>query len=127
VRQIVLRSLGAISMTFEALFAARSVADYADFFLPYLTPAAHVLDVGCGAGTITIGLAKLAGHVLGVDLDEAEFAEAGNYANRHGIGNIEFRSGSVCTLEVPTDTCCVLVSRAGQSLKKLYQVSLARR
>lgn len=90
-------------MSFEAQLAARNAADYADFLLPHLISDAHVLDVGCGSGTISFGLAQLAGHVLGVDLDEAELAEARNYANRQGIGNIEFRPGSVYALEVSAD------------------------
>jgi SAM-dependent methyltransferase len=91
-------------MSFEAQLATRNAADYADFLLPHLTPDAHVLDVGCGSGTISFGLAKLAGHVIGVDLDAAEFAETRNYANHIGLGNIEFQTGSVYALEVPTDT-----------------------
>jgi ubiquinone/menaquinone biosynthesis C-methylase UbiE len=91
-------------MSFEAQLAARNAADYADFLLPYLTPDAHVLDVGCGAGTISLGLGKLASHVLGVDLDEAEFADARAYATQHAINNVEFRSASVYALQVPTDT-----------------------
>jgi SAM-dependent methyltransferase len=92
------------SMSFEAQLATRSAADYADFLLPYLTRDSHVLDVGCGAGTITFGMAKLAGQVIGVDLDEVEFADARNYAMQQGIDNVAFRSGSVYALEVPTDT-----------------------
>ena len=91
-------------MTFETQLAARNAVDYADFLLPHLTPDAHVLDVGCGAGTISLGLTKLAGHVIGVDLDEAEFADARAYALQHNVGNVEFRSGSVYALPVPADT-----------------------
>jgi 16S rRNA G1207 methylase RsmC len=39
-------------MTFETQLAARNTVDYADFLLPQVIPDAHVLDVGCGAGTI---------------------------------------------------------------------------
>jgi SAM-dependent methyltransferase len=90
-------------MTFETQLSTRNAADYADFLLPHLTPDSQVLDVGCGAGTITVGLAKLAGSVLGVDLDEAEFADARSYARQHGMSNLEFRAGSVYALHVPAD------------------------
>jgi len=115
-------------MSFEAQLAARDAADYADFFVPYLTTAAHVLDVGCGAGTITVGLAKLAGHVLGVDLDEAEFAEARNYAIQHAINNVEFQSGSVYALQVSTDTfdaslCHSLLEALDRPLDALQEIN----
>jgi SAM-dependent methyltransferase len=44
---------------------------YAGFLIPHLRPGATVLDCGCGAGTITLGLAEAVpeGHVIGVDLD----------------------------------------------------------
>jgi ubiquinone/menaquinone biosynthesis C-methylase UbiE len=59
--------------------------------------------VGCGRGTITLGLADAVGDVIGVDLDGEEFAEAQRYAADHGITNVEFRTGSVYGLDFPTD------------------------
>jgi len=114
-------------MSFEAQLATRNATDYADFLLPHLLPNAHVLDVGCGSGTISLGLAKLAGYVIGVDLDETEFAEARNYANRHGIGNIEFRSGSVYALHVPDTTfdaclCHSLLEAIDRPLDALQEI-----
>jgi SAM-dependent methyltransferase len=86
--------------TFEAFLATRNAADYADFFLPYLTTDSRVLDVGCGTGTITIGLAEKAGEVAGVDPDD-EFTDARRYASEHGLENVEFRRGSIYDLELP--------------------------
>ena len=90
-------------MTFETQLSARSAADYADFLLPHLAPDFHVLDAGCGSGTITIGLAKLAGSVLGVDLDETEFADARSYAAQHAMSNLAFQAGSVYALDSPAE------------------------
>lgn len=67
----------------------RSAETYADFFLPHLNPQARVLDVGCGDGEITIGLAAYAGAVVGVDLDD-DFAAA--------TENVTFQQGSVYEL-----------------------------
>jgi SAM-dependent methyltransferase len=69
--------------------------------LPSIGSGDRVLDVGCGPGSITIGLAQIAGHVTGVDVDDAEFADARAYAADHGISNVEFREGSIYDLDVP--------------------------
>ena len=61
-------------MGFEDLMRDRSAAQYADFVLPAIGRGDRVLDVGCGPGSITLGLAQAAGHVTGIDVDDAEFA-----------------------------------------------------
>jgi cyclopropane fatty-acyl-phospholipid synthase-like methyltransferase len=55
----------------QAAIKLRGADVYADFLIPQLRPGATVLDCGCGAGTITLGLAEAVpdGHVIGVDLD----------------------------------------------------------
>jgi SAM-dependent methyltransferase len=96
-----------VNTSFEAALEARSSADYADFLLPHLTRDSRVLDVGCGAGTITLGLAAAVGHVVGIDTDD-EFADARRYAATNGIENVEFRVGSVYSLDFPNghfDAC----------------------
>lgn len=88
--------------SFEVFLATRNASGYADFFLPHLTADAHVLDVGCGTGTITVGLAEKAGEVVGVD-PEDEFDDARRYVSEHGLENVEFRRGNVYALELPSD------------------------
>ena len=78
-------------MSFEALMRSRSAAEYADFVLPSVRDGDRVIDVGCGPGSITVGLAQVAGDVTGVDLDESEFTDARAYAAEHGIGQCEVR------------------------------------
>lgn len=95
-------------MVFEDLMRDRSAAQYADFVLPVIDRRAEVLDVGCGPGSITLGIAQAAGHVTGIDVDDAEFADARAYAAHHGIDNVEFREGTIYDLAVPErsiDTC----------------------
>jgi ubiquinone/menaquinone biosynthesis C-methylase UbiE len=55
----------------QAAIKLRGADVYASFLIPHLRPGATVLDCGCGAGTITLGLAEAVpeGHVVGVDLD----------------------------------------------------------
>jgi ubiquinone/menaquinone biosynthesis C-methylase UbiE len=86
-------------LNFDDLMGTRSADEYADFVLPRIGLRDRVVDVGCGPGSITLGLARVAGHVTGVDLDEAEFTGARAYAADHGIDNVEFRQGSIYGLD----------------------------
>ena len=88
-------------MNFEDLMRNRSAAEYADFVLPSIGSRDRVIDVGCGPGSITVGLAQVAGHVTGIDVDEAEFADARVSAAEHGIDNVEFLEGSIYELDFP--------------------------
>jgi SAM-dependent methyltransferase len=95
-------------VSFEDLLRNRSAIEYAEFVLPSIDGRDRVLDVGCGPGSITVGLAQVAGHVTGIDVDDAEFADARAYAVEHGISNVEFREGSIYDLDVPdgsVDVC----------------------
>ena len=92
-----------MSTAFDAYLAKRSAADYADFLLPHLDDAFRLLDVGCGQGTITLGLAERVAHIDAVDPAEEAFADARRYAAEHEIKNVEFRVGSVYGLDFPDD------------------------
>ena len=89
--------------SFEAAMAVRSAADYADFLIPHLGPDSKVLDVGCGSGEITMGIASMVGDVIGVDIDDDESAAARTYAQEHGITNVEFRTENVYELALPDE------------------------
>ena len=114
-------------MSFEDLLRNRSATEYADFVLPSIDSGDRVLDVGCGPGSITVGLAKVAGHVIGIDVDDAEFAEARAYAAEHGISNVEFHEGSIYELDQPdasVDVCtlCSMMETLDDPLAGLAQV-----
>jgi SAM-dependent methyltransferase len=98
-------------VSFELLLKNRSAAEYADFVLPSIGPEDRVLDVGCGPGSITIGLAGVAAQVTGIDVDDAEFADARTHAAAHGIDNVAFVEGTIYQLEVPdasVDVCTLM-------------------
>lgn len=61
-------------------------------------PHARVLDLGCGAGVVTRGLAASCASAIGVDgnADNVELAQ--QYADEQGIGNIEFVHASAHAL-----------------------------
>ena len=51
--------------------SARTADDAAAFLLPHIRPGMKLVDVGCGPGTITVGLATAVGktgYVLGIDI-----------------------------------------------------------
>lgn len=77
----------------------RTADTHAGFFLPHLMTGWSVLDAGCGPGTITLGLARKAapGLVTGIDIEDAQFAEASEQARREGLA-LEFRKASVYQL-----------------------------
>lgn len=67
-------------------FVRRSAERNAGFLLPHLRPGQQVIDVGCGPGAITVGLAgRVApgGAVVGVDRDPQWFATARTLAADH--------------------------------------------
>ena len=84
-----------MNSAFEAYLKVRNAGDYADFLLPHVDDDFRLLDVGCGEGTIALGLADKVACVDAVDSAEEVFADARHYAAEHEIGNVAFRVGSV--------------------------------
>jgi ubiquinone/menaquinone biosynthesis C-methylase UbiE len=75
----------------------RTAENSAGFLIPSLEPGAQVLDVGCGPGTITVGLARYVskGHVVGIDAAAGVLADARAEASRCGQANVSFEVGDV--------------------------------
>jgi SAM-dependent methyltransferase len=78
----------------------RTAENSAGYLLARLPPAARVLDVGCGPGTITVGLAARVpqGQVIGVDRAGDVLAVARREAGRQGQANVAFEVGDVYRL-----------------------------
>src|SRR5262249_44921952 len=83
--------------------AARSATRNAAFFLPHLRPGMSILDIGCGPGAITIGLAEVVapGAVIGVDLDQDAISRAQALVAERGLANVQFQVGSIYELPFP--------------------------
>ncbi|HWN17097.1 MAG TPA: methyltransferase domain-containing protein [Candidatus Dormibacteraeota bacterium] len=55
----------------------------------------RVLDVGCGAGRLSLALAPVAGWVVGLDRDAPALEEARRRAAAGGLANVEFHEADV--------------------------------
>ena len=85
------------------MLAARTASREVAFFLPHLRSGMRVLDVGCGPGSITLGLAEVVApaEVVGVDLQPAQVEQARALAAERGVTNARFEVASVYELPFP--------------------------
>jgi SAM-dependent methyltransferase len=68
---------------------------------PYLSTGDHVLDVGCGPGTVTLDVAKAVypGEVVGIDPTEESIARGNESSDNRGVKNARFQVGNALALE----------------------------
>ena len=84
---------------FEAELAARTASHEAAFLLPHLRSGMRLLDVGCGPGSITLGLAAAVapGETFGIDIQPAQV----ELARARADGAASFRVGDCYALPFP--------------------------
>ncbi|KAF2674677.1 S-adenosyl-L-methionine-dependent methyltransferase [Microthyrium microscopicum] len=95
-----------------ATHEVRKAEQDAAFLLPHIKKTDHILDVGCGPGSITIGLVKhaSAGTIIGIDISEDVLQKAKTLAAdaeipTEGPGSVTFELGNVLEgLSFPDDT-----------------------
>ena len=99
-----------------------------DYALP--EPGGTVLDLYCGAGTISLALARRAGRVIGAEIVPEAVENARRNAARNGIGNAEFicaDAGDAARLlserGIRPDAIVVDPPRKGMSEEALRQVA----
>lgn len=76
-------------------YLARTANRQAAFLLPYLRQGMDLLDVGCGPGTITLGLARLVspGHAIVIDHDRQNIQTARASAFERGDNECDISFG----------------------------------
>ncbi|WP_369375117.1 methyltransferase domain-containing protein [Streptomyces sp. cg36] len=81
----------------------RTAANSAAYLIGELTPAARILDIGCGPGTISADLAALVpdGHVTAVDAAPGVVERARAHAEERGRRNMSFAVADVHALDHP--------------------------
>ena len=74
-----------------------------------LSPGAQVLEVGCGAGFLSIQLAQRGFHVHAIDSAEAMLDQARQHAEAAGV-TLSLSGGDVCSLEFDSATFDLVVA-----------------
>ncbi len=89
--------------TFEARMANRTASQEAAFLLLHLQAGMHVLDAGCGPGSITVGLAAAVapGEVIGIDVQPSQVEQARALAAQRGVTNVRFEVTNIYELPFP--------------------------
>jgi ubiquinone/menaquinone biosynthesis C-methylase UbiE len=77
--------------------ARRSAETCAAFFLPLLASGMRLLDVGCGPGSITVGLARRVapGATIGIDMAASVVETAEAHAKATAAANLSFEVGNI--------------------------------
>ena len=94
--------------------ATRTVESHAQFFTPFIDVSNRILDAGCGPGSISIGLARLAseGQVCGVDFGASQITMALENARNAGVTNVSFEVASCYELPFDDDSFDAVFSHA---------------
>jgi 2-polyprenyl-3-methyl-5-hydroxy-6-metoxy-1,4-benzoquinol methylase len=82
------------------LAALRRLADFA---------GAHVVDVGCGRGRLTLGIAQEAASVFAFDPDTEAVASATTDLPHELAGRVTYRVGSAIDIEIPRSEFDIVV------------------
>jgi len=79
----------------------RTAQNSAAYLLPHIRDDMHILDIGCGPGTITVDFARLVpkGHVTGIEPAPGDvLTKARDLATTQGVTNADFRVGDIFKL-----------------------------
>lgn len=98
----------------SAFMAARDLASHGFFLTPLLQPGFDVLDVGCGPGTITTGIAEAVfpARVTAVDISREQLETVRRLAQGREIMNLDFLAASATRLPFADHSFDVVFSHA---------------
>ena len=90
-------------------YERRTARNSAGYLLPALLPGTDVLDLGCGAGSITVDLAQLVapGRVIGLDSSTTALDEARRLAEERQVA-VELVLGDALAIDLPDDSVDVV-------------------
>ena len=90
---------------FTQILHRRNAETHAAHLLPHLRSCSRVLDLGCGPGTISVGLAKAIepGELHGIDMEESQIMIARASAAAGGHHNTTFHVGDATDLPFDDD------------------------
>jgi len=99
--------------------ALRTAEREAAYLLPRLRPGMRLLDVGCGPGTISSGLARAVapGEVVGIDVSADVIDSARAHVAEAGVTNARFETANV--YDLPYDAASFDVAHAHQVMQHL--------
>jgi len=112
VNQSIQQQFGAVAANYTTSTVHASGADLQGLIAAAaLTGRERVLDVGCGAGHVTIGLAAQALHLTAVDLTQAMLDQTQAQVEKRGLQNVTIQKADVAALPFGDASFDVAVSR----------------
>jgi ubiquinone/menaquinone biosynthesis C-methylase UbiE len=108
----------------------RCVEREGNFVLPHLKKELRVLDVGCGPGTITKGIAQRVHEVVAVDMEASQLATARESLSAAGLNNVQFHQAGIYDLPLASDSFDLVfahavfehLARPHAALKEIHRV-----
>ena len=94
------------STAFHQWHTQRTAEVNAGFFLRHLRAGNHLVDCGCGTGSITVGLAEAVapGEVTGIEISASDVDLARGRAKAEGHTNLRFEVADLYELPLPDES-----------------------